>query len=64
MYQDPATEPKRLGADPFIHPTAQVRDSTFGAYCEVGARTKVSVGNGAAIGAGVREGQGAEPHKR
>lgn len=42
MYQDPATAPKRLGAEPFIHPTAQVRDSSFGAYCEVGARTKVS----------------------
>lgn len=42
MYQDPATAPKRLGAEPFIHPTAQVRDSSFGTYCEVGARTKVS----------------------
>ena len=42
MYQDPATAPKRLGAEPMIHPTAQVRDSTFGAYCEVGARTLVS----------------------
>jgi phosphonate metabolism protein (transferase hexapeptide repeat family) len=42
VYQDPATAPKKLGAEPFIHPTAQVRDSRFGAYCEVGARTKVS----------------------
>jgi phosphonate metabolism protein (transferase hexapeptide repeat family) len=42
VYQDPATAPKRLGAEPMIHPTAQVRDSTFGAYCEVGARTKVA----------------------
>lgn len=42
MFQDPATAPKRLGAAPMIHPTAQVRDSTFGAYCEVGARTKVA----------------------
>jgi phosphonate metabolism protein (transferase hexapeptide repeat family) len=42
MYQDPATASKRLGVDPFIHPTAQVRDSIFGAYCEVGARTKVA----------------------
>jgi phosphonate metabolism protein (transferase hexapeptide repeat family) len=42
VYQDPATAPKKLGAEPFIHPAAQVRDSTFGAYCEVGARTKVS----------------------
>ena len=42
MYQDPNTAPKRLGAEPFIHPTAQVRDSRFGAYCEVGARSKVA----------------------
>ena len=31
-----------LGLEPFIHPTAQVRDSRFGAYCEVGARSKVA----------------------
>jgi len=42
VYQDPNTAPKRLGAEPFIHPTAQVRDSRFGAYCEVGARSKVA----------------------
>lgn len=30
-----------LGEAPLIHPTAEVRDSTFGRYCEVGARTKV-----------------------
>jgi phosphonate metabolism protein (transferase hexapeptide repeat family) len=30
-----------LGLDPVIHPTAQVRGSTFGRYCEVGAGTKV-----------------------
>ncbi len=42
MYQDPATATKRLGREPFIDPTAQVRDSRFGAYCEVGARTKVA----------------------
>lgn len=42
MYQDPTTKTKRLGQEPFIHPTAQVRDSTFGAYCEVGARTRVA----------------------
>ncbi len=41
-FQDPATAPKKLGTEPFIHPTAQIRDSSFGAYCEVGARTKVS----------------------
>ena len=42
MYQDPATAPKQLGLEPFIHPTAQVRDSRFGAYCEVGPRTKIA----------------------
>jgi len=42
VYQDPATAPKKLGAEPFIHPTAQIRDSSFGAYCEVGARKQVS----------------------
>jgi phosphonate metabolism protein (transferase hexapeptide repeat family) len=42
VFQDPATAPKQLGPEPFIHPTAQVRDSRFGAYCEVGARTKVA----------------------
>ena len=42
MFQDPATAPKQLGLEPFIHPTAQVRDSRFGAYCEIGARTKVA----------------------
>ena len=42
VYQDPATAPKQLGPEPFIHPTAKVRDSRFGAYCEVGARTKVA----------------------
>ncbi len=31
-----------LGDEPLIHPTAEVRDSTFGRYCEVGARTKVA----------------------
>lgn len=30
-----------LGEAPLIHPSAQVRDSTFGRFCEVGARTKV-----------------------
>jgi hypothetical protein len=42
VFQDPATAPKRLGPEPFIHLTAQVRDSSFGTYCEVGARTKVT----------------------
>jgi phosphonate metabolism protein (transferase hexapeptide repeat family) len=42
VYQDPATVAKQLGPEPFIHPTAQVRDSRFGAYCEVGARTRIA----------------------
>jgi phosphonate metabolism protein (transferase hexapeptide repeat family) len=42
MAIDPDTAKKTLGPKPFIHPTASVRDSRFGAYCEVGARTKVS----------------------
>lgn len=33
---------KSLGLSPSIHPTAEVRDSTLGAYTEVGARTKVA----------------------
>jgi phosphonate metabolism protein (transferase hexapeptide repeat family) len=42
--QNPAllTAGKRLGADPLIHPTASVRDSRFGAYCEVMERTSVA----------------------
>ncbi len=42
MYQDPVTATKQLGVEPMIHTTAQVRDSSFGHYCEVGARTKVA----------------------
>ncbi|MFC0410238.1 DapH/DapD/GlmU-related protein [Roseomonas elaeocarpi] len=33
--------PKQLGLEPLIHATAEVRNSSFGHYCEVGARTKV-----------------------
>ncbi len=42
MNQDPGTVGKQLGPTPFIHPTAEIRDSTFGAYCEVGARTRIA----------------------
>jgi phosphonate metabolism protein (transferase hexapeptide repeat family) len=42
MYQDPATAGKQLGRTPFIHPTARVRDSTFGGWCEIGARARVA----------------------
>ena len=42
MYTDPATTGKALGVEPAIDPTAQVRDLHFGAWCEVGARSKVA----------------------
>ncbi|MBP0494269.1 DapH/DapD/GlmU-related protein [Pararoseomonas indoligenes] len=38
----PDTLGKSLGQDPAIHPTAEVRDSHFGRWCEVGARTRVA----------------------
>jgi phosphonate metabolism protein (transferase hexapeptide repeat family) len=38
----PDTAPKQLGVEPFIDPTAKVRDSSFGQYCEVGPRSKVT----------------------
>ena len=41
MANDPSST-KDLGKKPLIHRTASVRDSTFGIYCEVGARTKVA----------------------
>jgi phosphonate metabolism protein (transferase hexapeptide repeat family) len=41
-YQDPGTAKKQLGLEPFIHPTASVRDSRLGAWTEVGARTKLA----------------------
>ena len=42
MANDPDSVAKDLGAEPSIHRTASVRASTFGRYCEVGARTKVA----------------------
>ena len=39
---DPASREKRLGDKPSIHRTASVRATTFGRWCEVGARTKVA----------------------
>ena len=39
---DPDTAGKGLGDQPAIHPTARVRDSRFGRYCEVGAGTRVA----------------------
>lgn len=42
MANDPASAAKSLGIAPSIHRTASVRDTTFGVWCEVGARTKVA----------------------
>ena len=42
MASNPDSLNKGLGLQPSIHPTAKVRDSTFGAYCEVGERTRVA----------------------
>ena len=39
---DPASRAKHLGEQPSIHRTASVRATTFGRWCEVGARTKVA----------------------
>lgn len=39
---DADTAGKHLGDAPSIHPTARVRDSHFGRYCEVGAGTRVA----------------------
>ena len=39
---DPDTAGKSLGTAPSIHPTAEVRDSTFGRFCEIGAGTRVA----------------------
>jgi phosphonate metabolism protein (transferase hexapeptide repeat family) len=41
MANDPISV-KNLGDEPDIHRTASVRASTFGRFCEVGARTKVA----------------------
>jgi len=42
MTNDPASAEKRLGDEPSVHRTASVRATTFGRWCEVGARTKVA----------------------
>lgn len=41
-FRDPGTARKALGVEPFIDPTASVRDSRLGAYTEVGARTTLA----------------------
>ncbi len=42
MSNNPASLEKRLGDKPDIHRTASVRATTFGCWCEVGARTKIA----------------------
>lgn len=42
IRNDPGSLEKRLGDKPSIHRTASVRASSFGRWCEVGARTKVA----------------------
>jgi phosphonate metabolism protein (transferase hexapeptide repeat family) len=42
LRRDPDSARKPLGAGPAIHRTASVRDTEFGTFCEVGARTKVA----------------------
>ena len=42
MANDPASLAKTLGDRPDVHRTASVRATTFGRFCEVGARTKVA----------------------
>jgi phosphonate metabolism protein (transferase hexapeptide repeat family) len=41
-HSEPDTASKSLGVTPAIHPEAQIRDSRFGRYCEVGRRSKVA----------------------
>jgi phosphonate metabolism protein (transferase hexapeptide repeat family) len=41
-FQDAGTARKRLGLEPFVDPTARVRDSRLGIYTEVGARTTLA----------------------
>ena len=42
LHAEPETALKRLGVEPAIHPTAHIRDSGFGRFCEVGARTNIA----------------------
>lgn len=42
MKPDPDSAAKQLGDEPSVHRTASVRASTFGRFCEIGARTKVA----------------------
>lgn len=41
MAEDNDYATAALGEAPLVHPSALVRDATFGRYCEVGARSKV-----------------------
>lgn len=42
MQMHHETVPKTLGKEPFVHPSAEVREASFGSYCEVGARTRIT----------------------
>ena len=42
MFQDPDSAGKRLGDAPSVYPTAELRDTRLGAWCEVGARTRIA----------------------
>lgn len=41
-FEDPRTTIKKLGLEPYIHPTATVRDAKLGRYTEIGERTSFS----------------------
>lgn len=42
LPDEPTAMGKKLGFEPLVHRTASVRDSTLGAYTEVGARTTIA----------------------
>lgn len=42
VRRDPDSASKSLGVEPSIDGTARVREVRFGAYCEVGARTRIA----------------------
>jgi hypothetical protein len=42
MFRDPGSAARTLGAEACVHETALVRESSFGAWCEVGPRTKIA----------------------
>jgi hypothetical protein len=42
MFKDPGSLARALGPGPLIDASAEVRQSSFGAWCQVGARTKIA----------------------